>query len=119
MNKLYGKRKEKRDWWVRHYAEEHPQSTQTEIAHAFGISQAPISRILKPKSGGRETGITMSGQHILAHEIDKKADAKLMAAAPAMMETLREVLRVYEAHSIKETDPRYLKVKQVIAKAGG
>ena len=45
--RLRGKQKEKRDWWVRHYAEEHPQSTQTEIAHAFGISQAAISRILK------------------------------------------------------------------------
>ena len=48
-----------------------------------------------------------------------EANARLIAAAPEMLEALRDVLRVYEAHSIKETDPRYLKVKQVIAKAGG
>ena len=50
MNKLHGKRKEKRDWWVRHYTEEHPQSTQAEIAHAFGISQSAVSRILQVRT---------------------------------------------------------------------
>ena len=36
----------------------------------------------------KKPGITMAGQKILAKEITKKADAELMAAAPAMYEAL-------------------------------
>ena len=44
----------------------------------------------------KKPGITMAGQKILAKEITKKADAELMAAAPAMYEALKDALLCVE-----------------------
>ena len=46
-NRLRGTQKQKRDKWLKVYANEHPQATQTDIAHAFGVSQSVVSLIIK------------------------------------------------------------------------
>lgn len=48
-----------------------------------------------------------------------KANAQLMSAAPNMYGALIQAMRTFQAHGIKETDPRYLKLRQAVAKAEG
>jgi transcriptional regulator with XRE-family HTH domain len=56
MNKLTGKRKAKRDQAVKDFEFQHPQFSQKQIADAFGLNQATISRILSVKSPDIMTG---------------------------------------------------------------
>ena len=54
MERLRGKRKQRRDEHIRRYEHEHPQQTEREIGEAFGISQSVVSRALKVKEEENE-----------------------------------------------------------------
>jgi len=50
---------------------------------------------------------------------EMEANAHLIAAAPDMYEALIQAMRTFQAYRIKETDPRYLKLRRAAAKAEG
>lgn len=60
------------------------------------------------------------GQHSVRElgECNARLDL-LRKAAPDMYEALIQAMRTIQTHGIKETDPRYLKIRQALAKAEG
>lgn len=59
---------------------------------------------------------------VLALDYDKNMAIDYCAkhkTAPDMYEALKQALRTFEAHRIRETDPRYIMLKTALAKAEG
>jgi len=65
--------------------------------------------------------VTQNGEVIFRTQTLKNAQRLCQAlnSWQDMYEALIQAMRTFQAHGIKETDPRYLKLRQAVAKAEG
>lgn len=89
-----------------------------EWAGKYQVVEAAVRTTKRP-------GITFTGQHILAKEIDLKANAVLMALAPEMLFALHQAKEVMEVSEvIYAMEPQvgkepYINICRIIDKAEG